>query len=336
MKALSKRQEQILKIIVEQHSKLAVPIGSKLIENLLSFSVSSATIRNEMSNLEKLDYLEKTHTSSGRIPSTKGYMYYNSNLLNNDLDSVLKSKLRLVFAKRYSNISEVIQQSMNIIGESTNSASLVIQNFSEELLKRIDLIPITSKSASILIVTSSGNISSNLITLDKESNLDEIAVCIRIFNDRLIDCKMSELYDKIKSIEPLLRKQINDYEYIVQEVINRAFMKKEKFDPKISGTKNIIAQPEFSEKNKLIEVINLLEDVSIWKKIAMEQSKTGRTMISFGGEHGIPNGISVASTSINTGLIKHQVSIIGPKRMDYSQVQNLLDFIKKEIEENWR
>ena len=111
---ITQRQKIIFKTIVEEFTRCAEPVGSKTLMELLDFPVSSATIRNEMATLEKLGLLEKTHTSSGRIPSQKGYRYYVEHLMEADLDVSTKNALQQVFSERHYSLEEVVQKSCDI------------------------------------------------------------------------------------------------------------------------------------------------------------------------------------------------------------------------------
>lgn len=123
---LTNRQNVIFKTIVEEFTRTAEPIGSKTLMNLLDFPVSSATIRNEMAALEKVGLLEKTHTSSGRIPSSKGYRYYVENLLETNLDVPMQQTLKTYFTQRHYSIDDVVSKSCDILSEMTNLTSIAL------------------------------------------------------------------------------------------------------------------------------------------------------------------------------------------------------------------
>ena len=141
-----------LKTIVEEFTRCAEPVGSKTLMELLDFPVSSATIRNEMATLEKLGLLEKTHTSSGRIPSQKGYRYYVEHLMEADLDASTKNALQQVFSERHYSLEEVVQKSCDILSHMTNLTSVVLGPDSRhQTLQHVQLIPINNQSAVAII-----------------------------------------------------------------------------------------------------------------------------------------------------------------------------------------
>lgn len=329
---LTERQTKILKIIIDEYTALAVPIGSKEIINKHLKNLSSATVRNDMAKLEEMGYLMKTHTSSGRIPSKKGYEFYEQHILKPSISNDIKNKLRLIFNQRNNSIDTVIDQSVSIINEIVKLPSVITTIQKNETLKRIDLIQIDQHSAIVILVTSSGAINKININFDNDVQLEDIAICIRVFNDRLVDTPIENIKDVVDSIKKIIKSKVHQYEFVMQELIEKIFdFNTNPVKNSIHGTKYIVSQPEFRDMEKLKSVLDMLENNNIWKQIAYNQSKTGRTSITFGSDIG-NDGLSIASTSIEGNDKLHQISIVGPTRMNYSQIKGLLDFIKEEIE----
>lgn len=123
---LTERQIKIFKAIVDVFTKTAEPVGSKALMDVLDFSCSSATIRNEMAALEEIGLLEKTHTSSGRIPSSKGYRFYVEHLMEKQLDDSVKNSLQKVFSERHYSIEEIVKKSCDILSQMTSLTSVVL------------------------------------------------------------------------------------------------------------------------------------------------------------------------------------------------------------------
>ncbi|MEG0095789.1 MAG: heat-inducible transcription repressor HrcA, partial [Erysipelotrichaceae bacterium] len=126
MLSLTQRQVLIFKTIVDEFTRSAEPVGSKSLMDILPIQYSSATIRNEMAALEELGLLEKTHTSSGRIPSSKGYRYYVENLMEATLDDSVKNSLQDIFTERHYSMEEIVKKSCDILSQMTNLTSLVL------------------------------------------------------------------------------------------------------------------------------------------------------------------------------------------------------------------
>ncbi len=339
---ISKRQEELLYIIVQDYIANANPVGSKLIINKYMKNLSAATIRNDMAALEKAGLITKVHNSSGRVPSIDGYKYYEQSHQNNlHTDQDLEKKLRRIFLDRALSIDDVISKSVTLISESFKLPSVVTSIEEDVLIKRIDLVETSKNTALIIVITSDGNVSKNIVQFDKERQLKDTAVCVRIFNDRLVDTKVSELDERINLIKDLIKDKVDEYEFVLEEIINRIFRssKKKTIKNNVKGQSNLLVQPEFQEQEKLRQILKLLEDSTVWEVIALKQHDSGgKTSITFGDEINQENNkISIVTTEINTGKNSSScISLVGPTRMDYTNVKSILDFIKNELEKNWK
>ena len=338
---ISKRQEELLYIIVKEYIATASPIGSKLIINKYMKNLSAATIRNDMAELEKHGYITKVHNSSGRVPSIEGYKYYekNFNSINSDLD--IQKQLRKIFANRSLSINEVIDKSVSLISETFKLPAVISEIETNILLKRIDLVHISENTAAIILITSDGNVLKNLIDFENEKQMRDVAICIRVFNDRLIDKPILEIEQEIDIIQDLIRDKVEEYEFIIEELVNRIF----KFNTsknirnRIEGQSNLLIQPEFNEKDKLMNILKILENSSVWEMIALKQQNScGKTSITFSDEIDKNiDDISVVSTDISLGNSSSTcISLVGPTRMDYSNTKTVLEFIKTELEKIWK
>ena len=197
---LTQRQKIIFKTIVDEFTRCAEPVGSKTLMKLLDFPVSSATIRNEMAVLEKVGLLEKTHTSSGRVPSQKGYRYYVENLMETNLDANVTHSLQQVFAERHYSLDEVVEKSCDILSHMTNLTSIVLGPDSRsQKLQHVQLIPISEKSAVGIIVTDQGHTENKVFDFGTEVSVQDIKTCTDLLNDQLVGTPISEVVDKMKS-----------------------------------------------------------------------------------------------------------------------------------------
>jgi heat-inducible transcriptional repressor len=235
---LTQRQIKLLEVIINAYIASAQPISSKEIINNHMPDISSATIRNEMAQLEKLNLIEKPHTSAGRVPSINGYKYYEENILQPKLSNDIQTRLKKIFAKRDLTIDSVIDQSISIINESLRLPSVITSSQSNELLKRFDFIQIDDKTALVLLVTSSGTVNKTTLLLNDSKQLDDITICIRIFNDRLINTRISDISTKLDAIKKVIRTRVHEYEFCIQQVIDKIFnINKSVVNQNVSGTK---------------------------------------------------------------------------------------------------
>lgn len=338
MKDITKRQKELLKYIVEEYVATANPVGSKIVIEKYMPNISAATVRNDMAFLEKLGFLEKNHTSSGRVPSTAGYKFYEKNFSKPYInDENLKLKLRNIFSDRTMSIDVVIEESCKIISESTKLPLIKIEKNTDVLLKRIDMVVINKQSAMVIVITSDGNLTKNIIQFKDDSILQDISICIRIFNDRLIDCPIKEIGNKIDSMKAIIKQKVKEYEFVLQELIERIFQIKSKVIKSVHGQSALLAVPEFQDTNKLKEILQILESTSIWEQIAFKQEQTGsNTLITFGDEISHED-IVFAQTDLNiTDKSKTKLVMVAPTRVDYSKIKGLLEFIKNEFEKGWK
>lgn len=332
---LSKRQENILKIIVKEYNNYATAIGSNFIIEKYFPSLSSATIRNDMVILEKNNLINKHYASSGRIPTLEGYKFYNDYLDFDIITDRLKIKMNDILSNRNLSINEVIDKSVEIINNNINLPSIILNNFDSDLLRKIDLIQISNNFALIIIITSSGEIIKREIRFsENDINMDDVVICVAIFNDRLIDTPINQIKDKLVYLENIIRTKIKNHEYFLQEIINKIFMDIKWNKHTVKDSNNLLTQPEFSNVDKLKKVLNLLEDVSIWQQLSLNSKMNKNKSITFTDNIGI-DGISAVSTNINVENSSHQISIVGPNRVTYAKAKSLLKFLKDEIENNY-
>lgn len=339
MENISNRQKELLKYIVEEYIATANPVGSKTIIEKYMPQISAATVRNEMAALEKMGYLEKNHTSSGRVPSTSAYKMYEKNFSKPKInDENIKLQLRKIFNDRTRSIDSIIEESCKIISESTQLPLITLEKNSDILLKRIDLVKINQQTAMVIVITSNGSLNKNIIHFNNNENvLNDISICIRIFNDRLIDCPIQDIPNRIDSLKNIIKDRVKEYEFVMQELIERIFHIKSKVIKNVHNQSSLLMIPEFQDKQKLKEILELLENTSIWEQIAYKQQESGsNTCITFGDEIN-HDDIILAETNIElTGNNETKFVMVAPTRVDYSKVKGLLEFIKNEFEKGWK
>ena len=210
---LSKRQESILKLIVTEYIKLAKPVGSKLLCDELN--CSSATIRNDMQELEEMGLLEKTHTSSGRIPSEAGYRYYVDNLMElKELNGEEVFKLQTVFNNTKLELSDVLSKSLELISDMTSYTSVVLDTKSHDnKLKEISIVPVDEKIVVVIVVTDQGYVEHKNIELEGVS-LEEVKKTVKLINDLIvgdlveISGNVSKRFDKVSIIVNNIKKVV--------------------------------------------------------------------------------------------------------------------------------
>lgn len=326
------RKEKILKLIVEKFVKTAEPVGSmNLLENS-DLPYSSATIRNEMADLENLGYLEKTHTSSGRVPSSKGYRYYVDYLRDSVLDNSVKYQIQTLFKEgKDVQIDEVIKQGCEIISQMTNLTSVVLgPDGQTECLTKIQLQPLSESVVVAVFITNRGHVEHKVFNISSSLSMADLQSVVNILNDRICGTPINMVVDKVNSLRPILAEKFVQHEVLFKAFLE-AFLKFTVDHVSVYGRANILEQPEFTnDLEKLRALVNMLEDDSVWRKLSSDQDiavKIGNDVISELGEV----SVVTANVNIDEGQ-KGTIALIGPTRMDYNKAIAALEYLQKQID----
>ena len=330
---LTNRQNVIFKTIVEEFTRTAEPIGSKTLMNLLDFPVSSATIRNEMAALEKVGLLEKTHTSSGRIPSSKGYRYYVENLLETNLDVPMQQTLKTYFTQRHYSIDDVVSKSCDILSEMTNLTSIALgPDCEDQCLQHVQLVPVNEKSAVAIIVTNKGHTENKFFQFKEEVSTDDLKKCTDLLNDKLVGTPICQVVDRMNDIHPIMAATLVRHEVLFEAFVT-AFMKFAQDRIKVSGRGNMLFQPEFSDLNRLKELMNVLENGHMIKEWTNKESNVS---VRIGNRKELTQigDCSIISAKFHySDSEEGQLMVVGPNRMQYSKVVGLMDYMTHVMED---
>lgn len=325
------RRELILKYIVEYFIKHAQPIGSNTLIETYGLKCSSATIRNEMMELENAGYLEKTHTSSGRVPSSKGYRYYIDHLREKDIDESIKHNLAVIFNEKSKSIEDVIKESCQILSHMTNLASVVLgPEASEEHLVSIQFIPLSQNSATAVFVTDKGYVENKTFILPKNINISDIEGCMKMLNDRLKGTAVSGLKEKTELLKPIITQYVKNNDQVYQQIA-KALLNFTTQRVSMFGSNNLLEQPEFiQDSDKLKKLISLIESPEQMKDYLTDDGDGFNIHIA-GDEEG-PQDVSIITSDINVGgENRGKIALVGPKRMDYDKVLSALEYLVEQI-----
>ncbi len=328
---MNERQRELLKLIIEQYIKEVKPVGSKSLVKEMNYS--SATIRNDMAYLEILGYLEKTHTSSGRIPSEEGYKFYVDNLMKPKEitgDDVLK--LQTILNNKNLVVSDAIAKCMEIVSDITNYTSVVLgKDNNKEVLKQVNIIPIDDTKVVAVLVTGTGYVSNKQTVVPSNINVNEIVKSCDIINKNLTGTKLTEVNSKLEyEVKPIIATKIKQYEEVMnffQDAFNDFTVKQS--DVFFSGKTNILKQPEYNEADKIKGIVSKLENVELIKRIETDDEGIN---VYIGEENKFDEDVTVVKTSYDVDGQKGTMAIIGPKRMEYDKVVMLLNYIKNYLE----
>ena len=328
---LDKRQNDLLKEIVESYIKNVKPVGStSLCEK---FNCSSATIRNEMSILEKMGLLEKTHLSSGRIPSEKGYRYYVENLMvPKELTGDDMLKLQTIFQNNSLEVSDSISKCMEIISDLTNYTSVVLGEKSKDnLLSQINIIEVDDNHIVALVCTNQGVVENKKFKIPENISIKEIIKTSEMVNKMLYGTPIDEVNKRLEyEVKPQIAKVITQYE-TVYNIFYDAFNDFTKNNIFFSGKSNILKQPEYSSNiDEVRKLISKFDDENMVTKI--KDNEDNGINIYIGNETEFDPNVTIIKTHYKANGEEGTIAVVGPKRMEYDKVVGLLDYITKQIE----
>jgi len=329
---LTPRKIEIFKAIVKEFIETAEPVGSKLLIDKYNFNYSSATIRNEMSDLEKLGLIEKTHTSSGRVPSSKGYRFYVEHFLEDQISEGVENVIAQIFEDRKLGVEEAIRQSVDVLTQMTSLTSMVLgPASSDDALKSVQLIPINDRSAMVVFVTVTGHAEHRIFDFETSVSIEEMESCTNILNERLTGTPLIQVVDKMENLRPILSQRLLQYEVLFEAFVS-AFMKFAQEEVYLSGRDNMLYQPEFANIEKLRQLTYMLENSQIWKEMSTRHDNLRLKK----GEHSelmwIDDMAVVSSSIVINEDEEHTLMVLGPSRMEYGRVISLVEYVTKMIE----
>ena len=325
---LTTRQEKVLEIIIREYVKNITPVGSKLICDELN--CSSATVRNEMSTLENKGYLEKTHVSSGRVPSEEGYRYYVDNLMKpKEMSGEEMLKLQAIFNNNKLELNDCLKKSLEIISELTDYTSIALGTASiENKLKKVEVLPLEIGKLIAIIITDKGHIEHKQIIVENVQ-LEEIQKTVELINKLIVGTPIDEVKEKLEfEVKPIINQYVKQHEAIYNafyDVFNEFAIKN---DISVVGKNKMLNQPEFNSIEKIKKLFNKLDDENLIKEI---QNKDKDINIYIGNETNLDEDVTLIKTNYKTGEEDGVIAIIGPKRMEYAKVVSLLNYIKENL-----
>ncbi|RSK27905.1 heat-inducible transcriptional repressor HrcA [Bacillus sp. HMF5848] len=332
---LSERQLLILKVIIDDFIQSAQPVGSRVLSKKEDISFSSATIRNEMADLEDLGFLEKTHTSSGRVPSEKGYRFYVDNLLfqsqhlmNNDI-----VKLKSIFSERLFELEKLLQKSAQILSDITNYTAISLgPALKENKLRSLQIIPISKDTAVAIIVTDKGHVQNKTITFSQQINPAEVEKLVNILNEQLVGVPLVDLRDRMYlEVFKILKRHIHNYDSMLQAIV-QTFDLDQAEKLFLSGKTNMLSQPEFHDVEKVRSLLRFIDrEQDVYSLI---RSNGAGIQIKIGRENNIQeieNCSLITATYSLGGDQLGTIALLGPTRMEYSRVVAMLKLLTTDL-----
>ncbi len=325
---ITQRQKNILQVIIEEYIKSAKPVSSSHICKMVK--CSSATVRNEMVSLEEVGLLEKNHFASGRIPSEAGYKYYVDNLMvPRDMTGEDMLKLQTIFKNNSLVLSDAIRKSIEIVSEITNYTSIVLgASAQDNKLKKVEVVPLDDYKILTMVITDKGVVEHKNLYLSDSISLEDVTKTVELINRLIVGTPINEVSEKLEyEIKPIIGKYVKQHE-ILYNAFYDAFSEfsNNTSDIHFVGKNNFLKQPEFTDIDKVKEMLSKFDDVNSIKK-----EENNGINIYIGKDSEISDDVSVVKTKYNYNGEEGTIAIVGPKRMEYGKVVSLLDYIKENI-----
>ena len=319
---MNERKKMILFSIINSYINLGEPIGSKSLLNEYSLDISSATIRNEMSTLEKMGLLEKAHTSGGRYPSDKGYRLYVNNLLENSLNEKEDENLEKILDKRYGNVSKIVETATLLLSKMTNltAVSYTIRNNITKVIN-LELLKINPNMLLFVVVYDNASIVSDRIYISEEIDDEKLIEISRILKQNIEGENLKDLAKIFEKIKNSGFKQYENLLDILEKKINNDSLSDLTKEVIIKGLGNIFNFKEFEDPIKAREFIKIFDSKErIWELI---ENSNNELQITIGDENEInelkDNTIITSHFNYDKDIVG-QIGIIGLTRIDYKEV----------------
>ena len=334
---LDERKTKILQAIIRNYLETGEPVGSRTISKYTDLHLSSATIRNEMADLEEMGYILQPHTSAGRIPSDAGYRFYVDMMMQEKEKEVAELKELLI--EKEDKLDHLLKQTAKVLAVNTNYATMVsAPRMNGNKLKFIQLSRVNKKQILAVIVTEGNMIKNSILPID-EVLTDETLLKLNILlNTHLNGLSIEEIN---LSLITALKKQAGMHSEIVSEVID-AVAESIKVDEELeiytSGTKNIFRYPELADQQRASELISTFEEKReltelVRERLSDEESTGIQVYIGKESKMQTMEDCSIVTATYDLGEgMKGTIGIIGPKRMDYDKVIDNLKNVKKQLD----
>ncbi len=335
---LKDREKAILRFVIHQFILTANPVGSRNVSKRYDLGLSPASIRNVMSDLEELGFLNHPHTSAGRVPTDKGYRVYVDSLMDPPrLEEKVKQIIDANLGSAASETEDLLKITSSILSELTNQLAMVTYpKFELAVLEKIQIVQLSSTRILVVVSVQSGLIKTITLEIDAEVKEEQIVIVQQLLNERLSGLRFSEIRntieDRVKDFNsevyrPIIRVFLDSVDKIFTDLSSEKAI--------ISGTKNILMQPEFEDSHNFQSVIELVENRDIIIHI-LDKNKSiplKDITITIGEENRDEklSDYSMITKEYQIGDMTGTLGIMGPKRMDYSKIVAAVVYIAQQL-----
>lgn len=337
---LDERKIKILNSIIQTYLITGEPVGSRTISKYTDLNLSSATIRNEMSDLEDLGYIIQPHTSAGRIPSDKGYRFYVDNLMKEKIAEV--DEMKDVLIEKADKLDQLLKHVAKLLAKNTNYATMIsAPQYKRNALKFIQLSRVSDRQLLVVVMLEGNLIKNRLIEVDEQVDEDEAAKLNILLNTFLQGLNLQEI--NMELIQRM-KAQAEGYGHIISNIIDAvAVLIQEEDDLEIytSGTTNLLKYPELGDREKATELLYTMEEKKALTELIVDYQDSNNEnknpiQIYIGSESPVSTmkdcSIVTATYELDEG-VQGTIGIIGPKRMDYKKVVGNLQTMMNQLDD---
>lgn len=338
---LDERKIKILKAIIQNYLETGEPVGSRTISKYSDLKLSSATIRNEMSDLEELGYILQPHTSAGRIPSDKGYRFYVDQLMKEKENEV--TEMRELVIQRVDRVELLLKQMAKLLAVNTNYATLISSpQYHHTRLKFIQLSKVEEGKLLIVTVVEGNIIKNSIVNLDAELTAEDVLNLNILLNNSLTGMTMEQINLEVIT---RMKEQAGERRQVVDLVLNEVAeaIRANQDDLQIytEGATNIFKYPELSDGQNASRLLSTLEQKELLKDLFTEDPENkhrNEIQVYIGDETPVPSmkdcSVVTANYVLSDGL-RGSIGVVGPKRMDYDKVVTTLKSLITQLEDTF-
>ena len=328
------RKMRILQAIIDDYVLTGVPVGSRTISRKYDMGLSSATIRNEMSDLEELGFLDQPHVSAGRIPSAKAYRLYVDTLLQTGkIRDDNEETIRRHFSGRIHQMEDVIDHAAQVLSTLTRYTAVVLSpKGAQPRLQTVQLVPVSSETALVVIVRDRCVVPDSVIRIGNQMDSDTLYAISRTLTNELRGMTLQEACERM----PALINRMYGNDEVLRELygfLNEGQQNNQRAHMAVGGTSNILAYPEYSDVDKARNFLSLMETRDKLADIIRGNNEMSFT-VRIGPETGVPEMVDcsiVTATYSGRGGQQGTIGVIGPTRMRYSSVLSILNMMGRQL-----
>ena len=337
MMLMDDRKKLILKAIIDSYIDTAEPVGSRTIARKQEIGLSSATIRNEMSDLEEMGLLEQPHTSAGRIPSNKGYRFYVDQLMpKRELTASEIEQIKGALKIKINELGQLISQVSAVVSDITRYTSMAITpQMNKSTLKAVQMLPVHHDKLLVIVVTNAGLVKNSLVRVRGDLSASSLQKLSNMLNARITGIMLEKI--NLEDLRDKMEREIDVNKDIITHVmdgINDCLCQISESDVYLEGTANIFNFPEFHNVLKAKQFLNVLNTKEILCAMMYKSIENGGIKVRIGTENEIDEIKDYSLVTTTYGIndeIMGSIGVIGPTRMEYAKVIASLNYIRKMI-----